>query len=226
MREANRRRGAPPRADKRRSQILAAAVELFSKRGFYETGVEDIARAAGISKGTIYNYFDDKRTLFMATIEWSLRELTDALSRSVQGIANPVHKLETAMQTYLSFFQRNRNLYRIIFIHRSTHRDKAELRFTKKYLTHFYLFEGILTEGIERNVFKNVNVNITSSAIVGIIHALYHEWLLSDESMSRAGTVSQIMDLVFDGLVNKRSMPATRRGAADVTETTQQRRNM
>jgi len=50
MRGMNGTRGASARADGRTSQILAAAVELFSKHGFYETGVEDIANAAGISK--------------------------------------------------------------------------------------------------------------------------------------------------------------------------------
>ena len=80
----------------------------------------------------------------------------------------------------------------------------AELRFTEKYLSHFQLFEDILTEGIERKAFKRVDVHITSFAIVGIIHALYHQWLLTGESGKLAGTFSQLRDLVFDGLVNRR----------------------
>jgi len=41
----------------------------------------------------------------------------------------------------------------------------AELRFTEKYLSHFQLFEDILTEGIERKAFKRVDVHITSFGV-------------------------------------------------------------
>ncbi len=203
MKAPKRKKRASSLANRRRSQILAAAVEPFAKRGFYETEVEDIAKEAGISKGTIYNYFADKRSLFMATIEWGLNRLSDRIDESGRGVTEPVLKLETAMETCLAFFQSHRYLYRIIFLHRSTYRDKAELRFTKKYLAHFCLFEGILAEGIEQKAFKSVDARLVSFAIVGIIHALCHQWLLGGESRKLAGNVSEIKKLVFNGIERK-----------------------
>lgn len=60
-------------AEKRRSQILAAAEALFSKNGFHDTGMEDLARLAGVSKGTTYNNFTSRKDVFLSTIEWGHR---------------------------------------------------------------------------------------------------------------------------------------------------------
>src|SRR5262249_10146363 len=55
---------APDRKSKRRDTILAAALEEFSARGFAAARLDDVARRAGVAKGTIYLYFSDKENLF------------------------------------------------------------------------------------------------------------------------------------------------------------------
>lgn len=55
--------------DLRREAILDAALELFSDNGFAATRMEDIARKAGVAKGTIYLYFKDKSGLFNGLVE-------------------------------------------------------------------------------------------------------------------------------------------------------------
>lgn len=56
------------RKDARPQELLAAALELFVDRGFAATRLEDVARAAGVSKGTLYLYFDNKQELFKAVV--------------------------------------------------------------------------------------------------------------------------------------------------------------
>ena len=50
-------------AEKRRGQIVAAAIRLFSERGYFQTTIEDVANAVPISKGLVYRYFKDKNDL-------------------------------------------------------------------------------------------------------------------------------------------------------------------
>jgi len=59
----------------RRADLLAAARRVFADRGYHETTVEDVTRAAGVAKGTFYLYFDEKREIFLAII----RELLDTI---------------------------------------------------------------------------------------------------------------------------------------------------
>lgn len=57
------------RKNARPSELTAAALELFVERGFATTRLEDVAARAGVSKGTLYLYFDSKEALFKAVIE-------------------------------------------------------------------------------------------------------------------------------------------------------------
>jgi len=60
------------RKDARPQELLAAALELFVDRGFAATRLEDVARAAGVSKGTLYLYFENKQELFKAVVRDSI----------------------------------------------------------------------------------------------------------------------------------------------------------
>ena len=57
------------RADERRAQILACARTVFARLGFHGTNISDICAEAGIGRGTLYQYFDNKRDLFFAVVE-------------------------------------------------------------------------------------------------------------------------------------------------------------
>ena len=76
-----RRRGARARTRRteRREAILAAALEEFSARGFAATRLDDVARRAGVAKGTIYLYFRDKESLFQELVRAMLSPLVGAI---------------------------------------------------------------------------------------------------------------------------------------------------
>src|SRR6185503_17543941 len=70
-----KRAGSDPRVGRRterREAILAAALEEFSARGFAATRLDDVARRAGVAKGTIYLYFRDKESLFQELVRTML----------------------------------------------------------------------------------------------------------------------------------------------------------
>ncbi len=53
----------------RRAQLLRAAREVFARVGYHHAGVSDIVAAAGVARGTFYNYFDSKRAVFQAVLQ-------------------------------------------------------------------------------------------------------------------------------------------------------------
>jgi AcrR family transcriptional regulator len=57
------------RSERSRTQILEAALKLFSHRGYGATSVRDIAEAANVSKGNVYHHFPDKETIFRALLD-------------------------------------------------------------------------------------------------------------------------------------------------------------
>src|SRR5712664_4527940 len=73
---ARRPRKAKPRwrrrKDARPEEIVAAALDVFVERGFAAAKLEDVARRAGVTKGTIYLYFENKEALFKAVVRQTI----------------------------------------------------------------------------------------------------------------------------------------------------------
>jgi AcrR family transcriptional regulator len=93
------KRGRPPRGteDLRRRQLIKAASELFIREGF-SACMEDVAKAAGMSKKTIYAFFANKEELFAAVVRTHVEENT--VPAPAVDTPDPDH-LETALVTYL-----------------------------------------------------------------------------------------------------------------------------
>jgi len=88
-RAPRRRRATTPEA--RRAEILAAALEEFTARGFEATRLDDVARRAGIAKGTIYLYFADKETLFQELVRSMVNPVLGTLEAAAQRRHSGAH---------------------------------------------------------------------------------------------------------------------------------------
>jgi AcrR family transcriptional regulator len=88
--------GRKARSAARREAILAAALDEFSERGFAAARLDDVARRAGVAKGTIYLYFSDKENLFQELIRAMLAPLVSALE-AMGAVDMPVPALADHM---------------------------------------------------------------------------------------------------------------------------------
>ncbi|RZA19279.1 MAG: TetR/AcrR family transcriptional regulator [Lysobacteraceae bacterium] len=89
---AGTRRGRPVDAGKQRA-IFDAARRMFTEHGIAGTGMDELADAAGVSKGTIYNHFGGKRALFEAILHDLLRQLPapdEVIGRFDDALAQPL----------------------------------------------------------------------------------------------------------------------------------------
>jgi AcrR family transcriptional regulator len=73
-------------AEQRRAAILDAALEVFAERGYHASSIDDIARAAGISKALIYEHFASKQALHADLLEHQAGELFGRLAAAVERV--------------------------------------------------------------------------------------------------------------------------------------------
>lgn len=92
------------RKEARPAELLAAALELFIARGFAATRLEDVASHAGVSKGTLYLYFDSKEALFKAVIREGIVPVLDEGAVLVDSFAGSAADL--LRQLILAWWQR------------------------------------------------------------------------------------------------------------------------
>src|SRR5438270_8734118 len=81
------------RKDERPAEIVSAALALFAERGFGATKLDDVARAAGIAKGTIYLYFATKEDLFRAVVRQELLPTLERFEAAAGGHDGPTGDL-------------------------------------------------------------------------------------------------------------------------------------
>jgi len=79
---AKKKTGALAKSE-RRAQILSVAREVFAKRGYHQTTIDDIVAQAGVARGTFYLYFEDKRAVFSDLIDRFAGQLSVAIVRIV-----------------------------------------------------------------------------------------------------------------------------------------------
>src|SRR3954469_3158131 len=80
------RRRRERRPDDRPREILEAALAVFAERGYHETRLEEVAEAAGVTKGAIYHYFDTKTDLLLRAIEYHQAQGYSELEAALQDV--------------------------------------------------------------------------------------------------------------------------------------------
>ena len=68
-------------------RICIAAEELFSEKGYYDTGITDIVTRAGIAQGTFYIYFNDKKSVFVYLIRKLGSELKESIRANIRAVS-------------------------------------------------------------------------------------------------------------------------------------------
>jgi AcrR family transcriptional regulator len=95
--------------EQRRAQLLRLGQELFSSRTYDELSIDDIARAAGISKGLLYHYFPSKRDYYVATIRAAAEELLRQTDTAAD--AAPLERMRAGMGAYLDYVERHKRAF-------------------------------------------------------------------------------------------------------------------
>ena len=88
--------GRPPRRrrkEARPAELVRAGLEEFALHGFAATRLEDVARRAGVVKGTIYRYFADKETLFLAAVRKEVAPVFDEITGFIDAYPGTTHDL-------------------------------------------------------------------------------------------------------------------------------------
>jgi AcrR family transcriptional regulator len=95
--------------DERRAQLLELGARLFSERSYDEVSIDDIADAAGVSKGLLYHYFGSKRAFYVATVRQAAEQLQDRTAPDL-SLPQPA-RARAGLDSYLSFVEEHASPY-------------------------------------------------------------------------------------------------------------------
>ena len=191
-------------ADERRRQILDSALDAFSRQGYGRTTVREIAAAAGVAEGSIYNYFPSKRDLFVAVLRQAV--MTDALLAALdQPWVGDDGFLRALFADRLRFIHDEQPRVRLLLA--ELPRD-AELR--RRWLTEmlplfWHPLERYLQERMESGAFRQVDPAIVLRVLGGAIIAFALISGMAEEvpDVDPEAAAVAVADLLLYGLIER-----------------------
>jgi AcrR family transcriptional regulator len=157
------------RKEARPGEIVAAALASFADRGYAATKLEDVAAAAGISKGTIYLYFPTKEDLFRAVVRLAVLPNVEAAESDIAShTGSSADLLRMLAQRFLRLLDSDLTAIPKLVVAESGNFPAIAQFYADAVLRRaFSLIEGILIRGIERGEFRPMDVHATLPLFAG-----------------------------------------------------------
>ncbi len=156
---------------RRRGQIVAAAVELFSRQGYNDTTIIDIARKADVSSGLIYQYFSDKEDILLLSLLDVLDSYKREIPLAIEGLNDPLARFLAALEAYCRVVDQRREA--TLLAYRSTKSLPGDRRQLIKAheLTTNQLIAACLQDCIDQGLCRPVKVELVTYQLVTFAHS-------------------------------------------------------
>lgn len=200
------------RKEARPKELLASAIELFVERGFAATRLEDVARRAGVSKGTLYLYYANKEDLFKAVVRQTILPMIDDAEASVAEFDG--HSAELLRQVILSWWHRigstkASGISKLILAEADNFPELARFYQEEVMTRRMRMISNMLERGIHRGEFRAIDVPQTAQVLIAPLLML-STWKHTVGPCERCDLqpeafLAAFLDITLHGLV-----PATR----------------
>ncbi len=192
----------------KKQEILKAAMKMFAQNGVIKTKMTDIATAAGIGKGTIYEYFRSKEDIFAEAYSHIFMDTENRIAEILESPLPPEEKLRMFMKvTIAEFLEGDGGEFAGIMMSfwsegvRNKNERIMEIIDLKKIYSEFRLMiSGILDEGIKNGHFRMMNTHLTASVIIGAMDGILLQFIMDRNVFSPGKAIEALLDGFLNGI--------------------------
>ncbi len=201
----------------RRGEILAAAMRVFEASGYSATTVDAIAEAAGVAKGSIYNYFPSKQELFQQIFTDAMAVTEEeALGILAEPISAPA-KITRLLDYWFSRLSYYRRIGRLVleFWVAAAREQQGQLAvtFAENYSQWRQRLAGILRQGIEEGAFRQgLQTEVAASLIMAVLDGIEVQLILDIHQSVDEQFIDALERAILMGLSAGRDGETDRRG--------------
>ncbi len=190
--------------EEKKRQIINAAMSVFAKNGLYSSKMVDIAEAAGIGKGTIYEYFKSKEDIFIEAFEYFMKDMETQIAKKIFRLTDPAEKFTAIIEAFFGSFESFHDSIYIMFdfwAEGIRKRDKKmETLLKKAYGDYREFIAAILEEGKAKGIFRDINSNLVASSIVGAMDGLILQWIIFGHDYDVHQALDEFTNMVLSGI--------------------------
>jgi len=186
-------------------KILAAAIAVFSRKGFHQATMDDIAGAAGVAKGTLYYNYDSKSALFSAAITDGIEEMI-ATVRAAMDSDLPFHQhLRKLVELNISLYLKHSDLTRIVFNELTSGMDAGVLAEIEQARQRYVAFMADqLRIGRDQGYLRSVDLDLAAVGLVGLVENLCAHHLKNPRRAPQEKIVETLYTLLTRGLCEQK----------------------
>jgi AcrR family transcriptional regulator len=146
--------------NERRSHLIAVAIDLFSKKGYYDTTVKELAEVARVSPGLVYQYFEDKEDILFLSLQVVVHSINRVIPVAIEAFDHPVTKFAVAFRKYCEIVDQNRSAVQLTYREtKSLGRDYRTALKNMEIETNA-IIQNCLHESIDRGFMRPVNTQL------------------------------------------------------------------
>jgi AcrR family transcriptional regulator len=184
----------------RREQLIRAAIKVFGEKGFHQTTVRDIGRAARLTQGTIYNYVRSKEDILFLVCDRVVTEYQDSVRRALSGTGDASERLAEALRGVVKVMIERQSTILLLY-HESHNLDRRALRVILARVGEFIAnFERLLTEAHRGRRMPSRDFRLLANIVTYLptIVAL-RRWALP-QRLSREKLTNELVEFMLRGL--------------------------
>jgi len=187
-------------------RIIAIASQVFSKFGFKKATMDDIAKASGMGKSSIYYYFKSKEEIFEAVVKRDADLLSIELEKKViNSNDNPKEKIRNYVLIRMKFLKEMVNFYEALkndYLSNLAFTERVREKYDKE---EQQIIQKILQEGIDEGIFNLTETRVSSIAIATALKGLETALLIQNEISfdELEKHLDHMLQILFYGIVKQ-----------------------
>lgn len=192
----------------RQRELLEAAEEVFSLKGFHNATIQEISEKSEFAVGSIYHMFAGKDEVYLALLRMRFEEYLITLDERWERVKDPLEKVRVFIQTRFEFFYEHRTLFRLFLT--TTYgpqwdvRNGLEEKLINRYEEHLKLLAEIVEEGIRKKFFVGDDPFGMALAIEGMINAFVGYWIRNKDKEFSFPKKTTVEEVFFKGILKTR----------------------
>jgi AcrR family transcriptional regulator len=187
-----------------RDEILEAAAQIFSQKGFHAASMQDIAQAVHLKKASLYHHVNNKQEILVAILDQALDLLIERMSEVMARPLSPDEKLRQAMKSYLQTMLEHRELASVLLLEHRSLDPELHARHVPRRDRFERLWRELIQEGLDQSIFCYVDTELAARALLGVMNWTI-TWYRPDGILSPEAVAAQFANLFLSGLLTRKT---------------------
>ena len=188
----------------KRQSIQEAVIRLICREGLKSVTMERVAHEVGIAKGTVYLHYRDKQELLDEVKSSAVAPVMRKVEEILRGDGAPDQKLRAYALAYLSYFDENRDLFRVLIYEREVTRVQGSRYQSDRYRRLTQETARVISDAVRSGVFRDVDAHNVAAMFVESMFALMNQRLRSEKPSPVEVDATLIGDVFIHGLEKKK----------------------